>query len=117
PGGGGGGVEVVAVDVDLGAAVGLVVRAHVPVQALVRGPLGGGDVGVGGGLLVVPVGDPQLVGLDVAGAELRHEIGDPGRVAGVDARHVAAGVKLGRPCLKEGEHGGGVGGGPVVGLH
>ena len=116
-GGGGGGVQVVAVDVDLGAAVGLVVRTLVLVQALVGGPFGARHVGIDGRLLVVPVGDPQLVGLDVAGPELGHEVSDPRRVAGVDARQVPAGVQLGGPCLQEGEHRAGVGARPVVSLH
>ncbi len=99
-------VDVVVVDVDRRAAVGLVVAAAVLVDALVPGPGVGGDDRVGGVLLPVPVGDPEVVGLDVVAADLGGEVGDPGGAAAVDAGEVAERVQLLGPGFEEGEGGG-----------
>ncbi len=64
----GAGVDVVTVDVDRHTAVGGVVSALVLVQALVVDPLRARDVIAVGVLLAVPLGVPDLVGLDVTGA-------------------------------------------------
>src|SRR5581483_9763593 len=98
-------------------AVGVVVTARVLMEALMVGPVGGGDVGTGGALLAVPFGVPDLVGLGVAAAVLVDQIGDAGVRAAVDARRVAMGVQLGRPRAQEGQHRRGVGLVAAVALH
>ena len=110
-------VDVVVVDVDRRAAVGLVVAAAVLVDALVPGPGVGGDVGGAAVRLAVPVGDPEAVGLGVIAADLVDQIGDAGSAAAVDAGDVAERVQLLGPGFEEGEGRGDGAGGPAVGLH
>ena len=68
------------------------------------GPIPARHVGVVGGRLTVPVGDPDVIGLGVAGAVLRHEIADPRRGTRVGAGLVAVGVQLIGPAAEVGQH-------------
>ena len=110
-------VDEVVVDVDRDLAVGLVVAALVLVQALVVRPVGRRDVGARDRLLVVPLGKPDVVGLEEGRAVLRDQVGDAGAGAAVDARQVALGVELRGPRRQEGEDRRRVGRGPRVALH
>ena len=96
------GFDVVVVDVDRHPAVGLVVAAAVLADA-VPGPGAGRQVGVGGAGAAVPVGGPDVVGLEVGSADPVDEVGDAGGAAAVDAGLVAERVQAGGPGGEEGQ--------------
>ncbi len=91
--------------------------AAVLVDPPVRGPGARRDDGVGGALLAVPIGDPDLVRQFVAAADLAHEVLDPRGAAAVDAGDVAERVQLHGPGFEEGERRRGRARGLAVGLH
>ena len=80
-------------------------------------PLGARNHGAVGVRLAVPVGDPDLVGLDEARADGVDEIDDAGVLTAVDARQVAVGMEFGGPCGQERQHRRRVVARAVVGLH
>ena len=75
------------------------------------------DHPAGHGLGPVPLGEPDVVGLGVAGPLPGHEVGDHRVGVAVHARPVAVGVELGGPAGQEREHRRGVGRRQVVVLH
>ena len=84
----------------------------------VTDPGPGRDVGVRGGRgSPVPVGEPELVRLEVGAAVLGGEVGDPRAAAAVDAGDIAERVQPRGPGGKEGQRGVGRARRPRVALH
>ena len=112
-----GAVDIVVVDVDRVAAVGLVVRAAVLADPLVVAPVAVRDVRVVGRPPPVPVRDPDVIRLPVGGPVAAPEVDDARARAAVDARDIAARADPGGPPGEEPQHRLAVGGGPRVALH
>src|SRR5205085_9555983 len=87
-----GAVDVVVVDVEGDTAPGLVVSAVVLMDSLMVCPIGGRYRRIAGGLLAVPVGDPDVVRFGEAAAVLRDQVNDSGASAAVHAGQIAVGV-------------------------